>query len=565
MNNKNNFSILLVALIAMLGISGCSTESFDNIHTSNINKVLFKAADFKSTPSTRTNFTISGDGASFKWAANDTVGIFPTSGMQTFFSMESGSSTNSASFSGGGWALKSDSSYYAYYPFSTNNSIVTSGILNKIPVSFTGQKQVGNNNTDNVGICDFMYAQKATPTEGNVTFNFNHMVALLQLTLTAPQADTFTKLILSSDSDDFIESGTYDLTASNPTITAKTKTSSISMNLSNITTTIANQVVVLYIMVPPCDFSTKNLKATLIGSNGAYCDTITGGKNFKAGYFYTLTNSPNIIKIVNLDESNNVNDLDSSVPNNEKSKIDALIITGEMSGIDITDFNFSNLKYLDMSDVKFIKSGYVYHYDSRFKYYTDDNEFPAYFQIGIKTIILPKSIKEIGCSLCSNGIDEEGEIEGPAFEGCASLTSVIIPNGAYSIFDHSFDRCTSLAFISMPSISEIGAYAFNGCTSLTSITTSAGDIGNYAFNGCTSLTSIIISSTISLRIGIEAFSGCDNLQEIHIKNKEPSYFYYKDSFDECIYSNCKLYVPKESVELYKAAAGWNNFENIIGE
>ena len=56
-----------------------------------------------------------------------------------------------------------------------------------------------------------------------------------------------------------------------------------------------------------------------------------------------------------------------------------------------------------------------------------------------------------------------------AFEGCESLTSVIIPeNSVYSIGDEAFKNCDSLTSVTIPdSVASIGDRVFEGCDSLT--------------------------------------------------------------------------------------------------
>jgi hypothetical protein len=89
-----------------------------------------------------------------------------------------------------------------------------------------------------------------------------------------------------------------------------------------------------------------------------------------------------------------------------------------------------------------------------------------------------------------------------AFNGCAGLTTINIPNGLTSIGNSAFSNCTGLTTINIP----------NGLTS----------IGNYAFNGCAGLTSIIIPNSVTI-IGDWAFDGCAGLTAITVTASNPSY------------------------------------------
>ena len=84
-----------------------------------------------------------------------------------------------------------------------------------------------------------------------------------------------------------------------------------------------------------------------------------------------------------------------------------------------------------------------------------------------------------------------------AFEYCASLTNVAIPNGVTNIGYGAFYHCTSLTSITIPgSVTNIDGYAFSYCTSLTSIAipSDVTSIGGWAFDGCTSLTAINVAT-----------------------------------------------------------------------
>ena len=87
--------------------------------------------------------------------------------------------------------------------------------------------------------------------------------------------------------------------------------------------------------------------------------------------------------------------------------------------------------------------------------------------------------------------DSVTSISEGAFEGCPSLTSVVIGNRVSSIGDWAFSECTSLTSISFSdSVTSIGEWAFYDCKLLESIVipNSVRRIGANAFFDCTSLT-----------------------------------------------------------------------------
>ena len=145
-------------------------------------------------------------------------------------------------------------------------------------------------------------------------------------------------------------------------------------------------------------------------------------------------------------------------------------------------------------------------------------------------------------------------IANDAFNGCASLTSINIPDSVTNIGDGTFFYCKSLTSINIPdcvtsigvffdcdsltsinipdSVTSIGDYAFSGCDSLTSINIpdSVTSIGDYAFSGCDSLTSINIPDSVT-SIGDYAFSDCKSLKSINIPDSVTSIGNY--AFIDC--------------------------------
>ena len=153
-------------------------------------------------------------------------------------------------------------------------------------------------------------------------------------------------------------------------------------------------------------------------------------------------------------------------------------------------------------------------------------------------------------------------IGGYAFNGCRSLTSVELPNSVTSIGERAFSRCEGLTSIVIPnSVTTIGYGAFEYCEGLTSveIPNSVTTIGNSAFSGCSGLTSVVIPNSVT-SIGGSAFYGCSNLTTIISHILEP---FDCNCFGYDTYNNATLYVPAQSIELYKNTDGWKNFKNII--
>ena len=116
--------------------------------------------------------------------------------------------------------------------------------------------------------------------------------------------------------------------------------------------------------------------------------------------------------------------------------------------------------------------------------------------------------------------DSVTSIGNRSFMSCYSLTSVTIPDSVTSMGNYAFYYCPSLTSITIGNgVTSIGEFAFYGCRSLTSITIpdSVTSIGRYAFEDCTSLTSVTIGNSVT-SISEFTFSGCTSLTSVTIGN-----------------------------------------------
>ena len=155
-----------------------------------------------------------------------------------------------------------------------------------------------------------------------------------------------------------------------------------------------------------------------------------------------------------------------------------------------------------------------------------------------------------------------------AFDWCSSLTSITIGDGVTTIGTWAFGDCSSLTSVTIPdSVTTIDVNAFCNCSGLTSVTIpdSVTTIGYGVFVNCSSLTSVTISNSVTT-IGEAAFAWCECLTSVYCKAVIPPTVNIFDGDWSAFYNNApdrKIYVPTESVEVYKSATGWSDYADAI--
>ena len=153
-----------------------------------------------------------------------------------------------------------------------------------------------------------------------------------------------------------------------------------------------------------------------------------------------------------------------------------------------------------------------------------------------------------------------------AFQYCYSLASVTIPDGVTSIRTYAFSSCYSLASVTIPdSVTSIGFYAFQYCYSLASVTIPDGvtSIGSYAFQYCYSFASVTIPDGVT-SIGRAAFYNCVGVKEYHLLPTTPPSLPNTNAFNG-IPSDCIIYVPVGSLEVYRTATNWSEYADQMRE
>jgi len=206
-----------------------------------------------------------------------------------------------------------------------------------------------------------------------------------------------------------------------------------------------------------------------------------------------------------------------------------------------------------------------------------------------KTDLAACSTKATGEIIISDSVIR---ISNNAFIYCRDLTSVVLGENVTSIGDCAFKECENLTSVTMnEGVLTIGSGAFCDCYRLTDITMSSSltSIDNNAFSNCSSLSSIEIPDGVT-RIGKWAFedSGldsiiipssvavidqgafymCNDIQAIYNYATTPQTItadvFGSHDFLGVKKSLCVLYVPEESVNLYRTADVWGEFVHIIG-
>lgn len=200
----------------------------------------------------------------------------------------------------------------------------------------------------------------------------------------------------------------------------------------------------------------------------------------------------------------------------------------------------------------------------------DDNLF--WECSAITSITIPDNVETIGsrafarCTSLSEidfgvGVSSIGVF---AFTACDGLVELVIPDNVTFVDEWAFSSCANLTTVRLSSNMEaISNYLFYFSSKLANVNIPEGitSIDGTSFYNCTEITSITLPSTIT-EMGANNFQGCEKIVEVYAKNSIPS-VNTGANFESAVYASATLYVPIGSLELYKAATDWCDFENIV--
>ena len=150
---------------------------------------------------------------------------------------------------------------------------------------------------------------------------------------------------------------------------------------------------------------------------------------------------------------------------------------------------------------------------------------------GVKEVIIPSSVKEIG---------------NQAFLNCVSLEKVVIPESVTVIGEEAFYMCFSLQEIEL-NVEKIEARTFYDCDKLEKVVlgNKTKIIGDQAFANCGSLKSIVFNEGLK-EIGSAAFINCSKLGgEVKIPanvSKIGSCAFYNTSIEKMIFENADSWI-----------------------
>ena len=216
------------------------------------------------------------------WAETDTIGIFPSTGMQVAFPMASSAGTKNATFDGGGWGLKTSATYSAYYP------LIGQFYLDRtnIPMIISTQVQKGNGSNTHIGKYDYMAAVNSVVNEqGGVEFNFNHLVSVLHMQIKMPKGGQYSYVAVET-SGKFTTEATINLADGTVTPTKQSPIQIMRLENVELDNNETNPILEIWLVIHPVDLTDKMLYTKVYDVDNNCYTTTMQAMNFEGGTIY---------------------------------------------------------------------------------------------------------------------------------------------------------------------------------------------------------------------------------------------------------------------------------------
>ena len=282
----------LLLLCALVALAACSedtlapqNEVIPTAEGGSVDLISMVVPDIEVDNATsRSKLIDDGTELKFVWQENDDIGVIPMTGRPLSFLINANNAgKNTALFDGGGWALKANGKYAAFYPITGKNQKTD---IKHIAIDYTGQTQ------GNWMKYDFMATGAVQPKDGAVTFTMKRLSAILkiQFTLSSSSITHIRYATLVAPEPLFGVKGTLDLSGSEPVYTPEglTKFINTDLGVDKALSSTESTVFTFYLMIPPTNLTGKLLKLHLNSDSGTAKEASIAGQNYEAGKAYSI-------------------------------------------------------------------------------------------------------------------------------------------------------------------------------------------------------------------------------------------------------------------------------------
>ena len=273
--------------LAALALASCTKDDLQDktaSYSNGIKQITATVADYGAA--TRSELYQARDEIKFRWSAGDVLGIFPDEGDQVGFAIDdSKAGALTATFDGGGWALKPSHKYAVYFPYIEDAYL----LKNAIPLDYTGQVQRNGSNLTHLSKYDFLASNTTSPVDGNLQFTMNHVGAILLLRIHSHDYSFFTKCELVADENVFTTKATLSIAGDTPATTSVEKSNVLTLQMENVSDAAGIGMITCAMMVYPVNLEDKHLKVNLYKSDGTCLSgEVENPQNLEAGKPYAF-------------------------------------------------------------------------------------------------------------------------------------------------------------------------------------------------------------------------------------------------------------------------------------